>query len=458
MNRLKNIPTTQLEPCSGYIVETVQTKKEKVFKEFKTCKLSSKQRLIESLNHRTPDRVCVDFGGGGQTGMGVCAVDRLRKAVLKDESYRVKVIEPYQMLGEIDERLRDKLQIDVVGILPSKTMFGFENKGWKPFNMFDGTAVLVPEDFNVKEDNNGGLLIYPQGDTSVKPSGKMPKEGYFFDSIIRQQPFDEKSLFPKDNIESDFGFLKKNEIKYFVDQTEKAAKNDSGIMLTMPGTSFGDIACVPAPWAKDPKGIREIEEWYISPLLRPDFVIKVFEMQCEIALENLNNVINAVEPKNIQVISISATDFGTQRGLFVSPDIYRKFYKPFQKRVNELIHKRTNWKIFMHSCGAIFELMPDFIEAGFDIINPVQCSADGMEPKKLKKQFGKDIIFWGGGVDTQKTLPFGTPEQVYEQVRERIDIFNEDGGFVFSSIHNIQSNTPLDNILAMFKAIEDSYK
>jgi uroporphyrinogen-III decarboxylase len=129
---------------------------------------------------------------------------------------------------------------------------------------------------------------------------------------------------------------------------------------------------------------------------------------------------------------------------------------PFHKRINNLIHKQTKWKTFIHSCGAVFELVPEFIESGFDILNPVQCSAAGMDPRELKQEFGRDIVFWGGGVDTQKTIAFGTAEEVYRQVRERIDIFNEDGGFVFNSIHNIQGNTPTENMLAMFKAIRDS--
>ena len=126
--------------------------------------------------------------------------------------------------------------------------------------------------------------------------------------------------------------------------------------------------------------------------------------------------------------------------------------------VNDFIHKNSNWKVFIHSCGSIRELIPDLIDAGFDILNPVQCSAAGMDAKELKKEFGKDLVFWGGGVDTQKTIPFGTPKEVYDQVRERIKIFNDPTGMVFNTIHNIQAGTPVENILAMFEAIKDSGK
>ena len=121
-------------------------------------------------------------------------------------------------------------------------------------------------------------------------------------------------------------------------------------------------------------------------------------------------------------------------------------------------HANSNWKVFIHSCGAVRELIPDFIEAGFDILNPVQCSAVGMDPRQLKDKFGKDIIFWGGGVDTQKTLPFGTAKEVYDEVRQRIEIFNDPTGMVFNTIHNIQAKIPLKNVLAIFRAVADSGK
>ena len=143
-------------------------------------------------------------------------------------------------------------------------------------------------------------------------------------------------------------------------------------------------------------------------------------------------------------------------GLFISPNAYRDLFGPFHKIINDFIHKNSNWKIFIHSCGAVKQLIPDFIESGFDILNPVQCSATGMEPVELKERFGKDIVFWGGGVDTQKTLPFGTPDEVYDEVIERIRLFNNPTGMVFNTTHNIQAKTPVENVLAMFKAIKDS--
>lgn len=415
--------------------------------------MTSKERLIATLNHRQPDRVCVDFGGTAVTGMSVIAVDKLRRALLGDTEWRVKVIEPYQMLGEIDDALKEAIGIDVWGAMPRKTMFGFENKDWKPFRMFDGTEVLVPGDFNVTPEEKGGWHIYPEGDTSVPPSGYMPKGGYFFDAICRQDPIVESELDVSNNTK-EFGPLEAEDLAHFAAHAKTAAENNKGAILTVPGTAFGDIALVPATWMKRTKGIRDVAEWYMSTLSRYDYVWAVFEKQCEIALGNLERLAAAVGD-NVQAAFNTGTDFGTQCGTFISPQAYRDLYQPFHKQINGFIHKHTNWKSFIHSCGSVVNLIPDFIESGFDILNPVQCSATGMDPHRLKREFGKDLVFWGGGADTQKILPFGTPKEVYAHVRERIDIFNKDGGFVFDSIHNVQGNTPVENMLAMVKAIQD---
>lgn len=419
--------------------------------------MNSRERLIATLNHQEPDRVCVDFGGTWITGMHVLIVDRLRKKILKDNNYRVKLSEPYQMLGEIDDELREALGIDVISLGGRKSIFGTDEASWKPFTLFDGTEILVPHNFNTSKAPNGDTLIYPEGDTSVPPSGRMPAGYYFFDSIVRQPPVDDDNLNPQDNLE-EFNLLAPEDIQFYEDKKKWAAeRKDHGAVLIVPGSGFGDIALVPAPFLKNPKGIRDIEEWYVSTAIRKDYIKEVFEQQCEIALKNIETLITLLGD-TVQVAVITGTDFGTQRGLFISLDAYREMYKPYHKRVNDLIHSKTKWKTFIHSCGSNWEIMPDLIEAGFDIFNPVQCSAAQMDPNDLKREFGKDVVFWGGGVDTQKTLPFGTPEEVYREVRERIDIFAPGGGFVFNTIHNIQGNTPIENVVAMFKALKESHE
>jgi uroporphyrinogen-III decarboxylase len=297
--------------------------------------------------------------------------------------------------------------------------------------------------------------MYPEGDTTTAPSAWMPRDAYFFDALDRQPPLDEARLDPADNCE-EMEVISDAEVRHYAARARDYAGNTSyGIYLTLPGTAFGDIALVPAPWMRQPRGIRNVQDWYMATVTRRDYVRKVFEVQCECALQSIEKLAAAVGDR-AQVVFVSGTDFGTQTGQFCSVQTYRELYKPFHKAVNDRIHKLTPWKTFIHSCGAVAPFMPEFIDAGFDVLNPVQCSAKGMDPRWLKREFGRQLVFWGGGVDTQQTLPFGTPDEVYRQVRERIDIFAEGGGFVFNSIHNVQGNVPTENVLAVFRALKDS--
>lgn len=415
--------------------------------------MNSRQRVEAALRHETPDRVPLDLGASAVTGMHVSSVYALRQALgLDAPGTPVKVVEPYQMLGEIADDLRDALGVDVVGLGSRRTLFGFENKNWKPWTLFDGTPVLVPEAFNTEPEPNGDILMYPEGDRTAPPSGRMPKGGYYFDTIVRQDPIDPARLDPADNLE-EFGPIGDDDLEYFAAEADRLYREtDRAILANFGGTAFGDIALVPAPWLKRPRGIRDIAEWYMATAARFDYVYAVFERQCDIALANLARIREAVGDR-VTAVFITGTDFGTQTGLFISPASYRRLYKPFHVRVNRWVHENTSWKTFIHSCGSVVALLPELVEAGFDILNPVQCSAAGMEPRRLKESFGDRLTFWGGGVDTQRTLPFGTPDDVRREVRERIEIFGRGGGFVFNTVHNVQANTPVDNLVALYEAV-----
>jgi len=417
--------------------------------------MTSRERLQAAIEHRQPDRVPVDFGSTAVTGMHVSIVHRLRQRLLGEPDYRVKVIEPYQMLGEIDDALREALGIDVVGVPGRKSILGTQAKDWKPFTLFDGTPCEVSGDFNVKPAPDGGWHIYPEGDTSAPPCGHMPEGGHFFDTIVRQDPIDEDRLDPADNCE-EFAPLGADDLAYYGDKSRWCGERGGlATILSVPGTAFGDIALVPAPFLKHPRGIRDVAKWYISTKTRRAYVAQVFERQCEVALANLATLMGLLGDR-IQVAFITGTDFGTQRGLFISVEAYRDLFQPFHRQVNDFIHRRSAWKTFIHSCGSVYQLIPEFIDAGFDVLNPVQCSAAEMGAERLKREFGRDLVFWGGGVDTQKTLAFGTPRDVYREVRERVDLFNREGGFVFNAVHNIQANTPVDNVMALFNALRDA--
>jgi len=416
--------------------------------------MNSRQRARKALNHEEADRIPVDFGGTCISGISVNTVSALRNYYRLDNKDPVKVIEPFQMLGEISNDLKEKLSVDFVELSNIENAFGFKNKDWKPWQLFDGTRVLVPGKFNTKQEPDGSYLQYPQGDYSVPACARMPKNGYYFDPLIRQEPIEEKSLNPKDNVE-EFTLLSDQSLKYFEKEADFLYKNtDCSIVANIGGTALGDIAVVPGPALKHPKGIRDFEEWYISLIKRKDYIHEVYLMQTEVSLKNIESLKQAVSNK-IDVFLVTDADFGTQRGQFISNELYNDLYKPFHKKINDWIHKNTTWKTFIHSCGAVEKLIPEFIDAGFDILNPVQLSAEGMDAKFLKEKYGDRLVFWGGGVDTQKTLPFGTTEEVAQQVKERIEIFSKGGGFVFNAIHNIQAKTPVENIAAMMEAVKN---
>lgn len=416
--------------------------------------MNSRQRIKKNFNHEQPDKLVVDFGSTLVTGMQASVVYKLRQWYeLDDPLTPVKVIEPYLMLGEIKDDLKGIIGVDFTGLWGKKNLLGFENHNWKEWKLFDGTPVLVPGDFNTEVTGDGTIYQYAGGDKKYPPSAKMPKNGFYFDSIKRQREIKEEELNPEDNLE-EFDLLSEEDLAYFKEEADRLFSNSEyGIVGSVASSGFGDICLVQGPMLKNPKGIRDVEEWYISLHTRKKYIKKIFDKQCEIAIENYKRVYGEVGNK-LSVVFVSGTDFGAQNGLFISKDTFRELFKPFYKRVNTWIHENTNWKCFNHTCGSIYELMPEFIEAGFDILNPVQISATNMSPKVLKKEFGKYITFWGGGVDTQK-LPFRAPDEVKEEVRQLIDIFSKDGGFVFNAVHNIQSNVPVENIVAMFDVVNE---
>jgi hypothetical protein len=417
--------------------------------------MNSRERTIQAINHHQPDRIPLDLGATPVSGMHASSVYRLRQALRLDPpGTPVKVIEPYQVLGEIAPDLIAALGVDVVGLWPARNLFGFRAEGWKPWTLFDGTPVLVPAAFNTDPEPDGSILMYPEGDSSAPPSGKMPCGGYYFDSLPRQTLPEDYPIAVEENLE-EFGPVSEEDLAYFAAEADRLyTQTDKAILVNFGGTAFGDIALVPAPWLKRPRGVRNVEDWYVSTISRKDYVYRVFERQCEIALENLPRLYRAVGDRAAAVY-MSGSDFGTQTGSFISPKTYRELYKPFQKQLNDWVHQHTPWKCFVHSCGSIINLIPDMIEAGFDIFNPVQTSAAGMDPATLKMRFGEQICFWGGGVDTQRTLPFGSPDEVRSQVRQRMEIFGQGGGFVFNPSHNVQAGVPLENLLALYQAVKD---
>ncbi|MBV8274889.1 MAG: methyltransferase [Verrucomicrobia bacterium] len=412
----------------------------------------ARQAVRDALAHRKPSHVPIDFGSTAVTGIHVSVVAALRE-YYGLEIRPVKICEPYQMLGLIEDDLAKAINIDTKAVFTPKTIFGFPLENWKPWQMPDGLEVLVPGDFNTTVDSNGDFLIYPQGDTSVPASGRMPKGGYFFDAIVRQPPINEEQLNWEDNTE-EFQPISDQDLLAMRVAVDQASTTGRALVLSLPNMYLGDIALVPAPFLKHPKGIRDIAEWYMSLRARPDYIHKIFERETAVALTNLEKI-HAAIGNNVEAVFTCGTDFGTQTSSFCSVQTFRTLWLPYYKAMNDWIHQHTTWRVLKHSCGAVEKFIDSFIEAGFDILNPVQCSATGMDPKLLKAKYGDRITFWGGGVDTQKTLPFGTPQEVHDQVLHRCEIFSRQGGFVFTTIHNVQARTPLKNFVALLDAVRE---
>ncbi|MFW6180474.1 MAG: uroporphyrinogen decarboxylase family protein [Spirochaetota bacterium] len=404
-----------------------------------------------AIHHQQPDRVPLDLGSSSVTGVHASACARLRRLYGLPEK-PVKVVDPFQMLAEVDHDLREALGVDTVGIQLPYTVFGFKNEHFKPWRLPDGTEVLVPGGFETRTAPNGDLLLFPRGDRSAPPSGRMPLDGYYFDPIVRQKPLTEENLDPRLWVEQTFARYTDEELR----ELERASLNarretDLAVVGNFCDGGLGDIGLVPAPGAPDPAGVRDPQEWYISLLTRKSYVQDIFEYQTELALENLGGYLQACGER-IDVIDVSETDFGGQQGPLVSPELFRELWAPRLKRINDWIHRNTSWKIFFHSCGAVAELLEDFIEAGVDIINPVQYTARGMDPGALKRRFGNRLVFWGGGVDSQRVLPFGTEREVEREVAGNLHLLGAGGGYVFAVVHNLQATVPDANIRALFDA------
>jgi hypothetical protein len=412
--------------------------------------MTAKQRVRASIEHRQPDQLPMDFGGCFITGIHCSVVEQLRDEYGL-EKHPVKVCEPYQMLGLVEDDLKDVMGIDIESIFPNRTIFGFANENWKEYHTWWDQTVLISEHFQTQERADG-TTVFPKGDRNVAPSGHMPKTSYFFDTIVRPQDYDEDDLKLEENLE-EFGPMNAEEAAYWEREAARVRGGDRAVITHLNGTSLGDIALVPAPFLTNPKGVRGIEDWYMLLASDPEFVFQLFERQTEIALDNmakLNNIAGDV----LDVVVVCGTDFGTQESTFCSVDTFHELWLPHYRRINDWIHANTAWKTFKHSCGAIDTLIPGIIEAGFDILNPVQCSAKGMEADGLKQRYGDQICFWGGGVNTQQTLPFGTPEQVRDEVLVRCETFAPGGGFVFHAIPNVPALSPVNTVIARGEAVK----
>lgn len=403
--------------------------------------MTSRERVLTAVNHTEPDRLAVDLGAMRSTGIQAIAYNRL-KAHLGVSEGPTRVYDLVQQLAEPGPAMLERLGIDAIDAGWQFTM------SWHDWPLPDASPAQVPDYFQPRKQD-GAWRVYLDG----KAIAEMPP-GCFYMTQTHWPMLDSLEI-PDQGLEavmplsvwaglptpmfadglSDANLRKIGEHVRHLRQT-----TDFATMIGFGGNLFEWLTF-----------LRRIDNALMDLAMDLPAVERLLDKLVEIHLANLDKIIPAVGD-NVDLIQMG-DDLGTELGPFFSPEIYRTVFKPRHKVLFDHIHKHSNMKVFLHSCGSLYQILPDLIEAGVDVINPVQISAADMGAARLKKEFGKDVTFWGGGCDTQHVLPRGTPEKVYDHVRELVDIWAPGGGFVFCQVHNILADVPPANVEAMYKAI-----
>lgn len=412
--------------------------------------MTGKEKLKLALNHEEGP-LLFDIGGMPTTGMHCIVMEELRD-FYGLEKHPIKILEPVQMLGVVEDDLKECLGVQTTPLWSAGCMFGFrvEDK-WKEWRTPWGQDVLVPEEFEVTVNEKGDTLIYACGDRDSEPAGCMPRTGKFFDNIDRAPEYDEDAYDVKDNFE-EFQPVGDRDLAWLKKQKEAIGETGDVVMGNLGGTAFGDPALVPGPMLRSPKGIRRLTDWYMATVSDQDILHEIFSYEAEVGLKNLEKMYGVLGDF-LDVTYICGTDFGSQRAPFYSLATFEEVYAPYYKKVDDWIHTHTKWATFKHTCGSIEPFIGGMADAGLDCINPVQWTANHMDRNLLKEKYGSRVVFWGGGIDTQHMLPEGTPEQVYEQALECCRIFGKGGGYVFNTIHNIVPGVPAANVDALARAV-----
>ncbi len=392
--------------------------------------MSSRERVLAAVNHQEPDRVPIDLGGSPATGIesGLYArlADRLGVADGPPQVYDV-----WQGLAWVKRPVVDALSADVLAVPRLTQSFETRIDGWRPWQLDDGTDVRFPANFLPVHEADGCLCAYLDGELVAKKAPSSP----YFDRMIEFKTYDPLppvESFPMSTFTDEELAWVRSWAETLRAETDKALVGDPGILLGRWGS---------------------YQEWLFTIAADPDYVRAFYERKVENLLANLRLYAQAAG-QNIDMVWFGE-DFGTQKGLMVSPQVFKELVAPCYKRVWDWVHQHTSWKVLFHSCGGIYPIIDTLIECGVDILNPVQITARGMDPARLKSEFGDRVTFWGGGIDTQTVLPFGSADEVRAQVKERIGTLAPGGGFVFSTVHNIQGDVPVDNVLAMVQAVLD---
>lgn len=410
--------------------------------------MNSRERVIAAIEHREPDRVPVDLGATPSSGISAIAYGKLKRH-LGMTSGHTRVYDVVQQLAQPEDSLLDRFHIDAVDV---GRAFNADDTDWYDIALADGQAAQYPAWFHPELLADGSRIARAADGTVI---ARMPKDGTFFD----QSCFPWLDGYP-DNFKSLSEAMGKvhwaalvhspwehaAEPGFYQELRRRAialrASTDRALVIV--------AGCNLFEWGTF---LRRMDNFLMDLCADQRNVERLLDALMEVHLTTLEKVCRAVG--DVCDILRFGDDLGTNDGPFMSPDLYRRLFKPRHSQLCEYVHKNSQMKTFLHSCGSIYRLLPDLIEAGYDVINPVQTNCRDMEPEKLKRDLGKDICFWGGGCDTRSILNRGTPEEVRQHVLRRLETFAPGGGFVFNTVHNILPDVPPENIVAMYEAVEE---
>lgn len=413
--------------------------------------MTSRERVMAAINHKEPDYVPLDLGGTPSSGISAIAYNNLKKE-LGMTGGQTRIFDVVQQVAQPEMEILDRFGVDVLDI---GRAFNEKDEDWHETVLADGSIGHYPNWFHPEKQPNGDYLVHDKEGTLI---ARMPVGATFFD----QTYFPYLEDYPDDFSDLDHQMGKvlwsalvhspwdhANDPDFYKTLREKTLKlresTDKVLMIT--------CGCNLFEWGTF---LRRIDNFLMDTYADEENVEALVEQLMIRHLATLEKVCESVG--DIVDILRFGDDLGMDTGMFMSREKYQTLFKPYHTKLNEYVHTHSKMKTFLHSCGSLYPIIPDLIEAGYDVLNPVQTTAYQMDPEVLKREFGKDITFWGGGCNTRTILNRATPKEVYEYTRRMIDIFNHDGGFVFNQEHNIMPDVPAVNILAMYQAVEDSRK
>ena len=413
--------------------------------------MTSRERVMAAVSHRQPDYVPLDLGATPSSGISAIAYNRLKKH-LGMAGGQTRIYDVVQQVAQPEMEVLDWFGVDVIDI---GRAFDLEDEDWHETVLADGSTGYYPNWFHPQRQPNGDYLAYDEEGTQI---ARMPARGTFFD----QTYFPYVEDYPEDygDLDRQMGkvlwstlvhspWSHAGEQDFYAILREKTlwlrAETDKALMLT--------CGCNLFEWGTF---LRRMDNFLMDIYTEEDQVRSLVEQLMDRHLATLEKVCESVG--DIVDIVRFGDDLGMDTGMFMSREKYQSLFKPYHTKLNEYVHEHSSMKTLLHSCGSLYPIIPDLIEAGYDILNPVQTSAYQMDSAVLKREFGKDITFWGGGCNTRTILNHATPKEVYEHCRRMIDIFNRDGGYVFNQEHNILPDVPTENIVAMYQAVADARK